>query len=259
MRIKPFYLIALDLDGTSLRYEPQLEMHPDIVDFLDSMRDKGVVWAMNSDRYTDTMADIARCLPTEKMPIALLSCQRFIHFLDGEGTYQPLHAWNNEQMKLHADLWRRLQPMFSQWQEIIYQQFNVIECVANDLVFACMVPPEQTSALREQMKNFIKEIPDAQVSGNHDWSFILHASFSKAQVLRKCAEVLGVPRERIIAIGDGINDITMLDGSVAAHVGCPSNASVEVQHAVRSAGGIIAQLPEWEGTLLILKQYLASL
>lgn len=259
MRMEPRYLVALDLDGTSVRYEPQLEMHPDIIGLLDRMRNKGVVWAMNSDRYTDTMADIARRLPTEQMPIALLSCQRFIHLLDGQGTYQPLHVWNNEQMRLHADLWRRLQPMFPQWQEIIHQQFSVIECVVNDLVFACMVPPDQTPMLREKMRDFIKDIPDAQVSGNHDWSFILHASFSKARVLKKCAEVLGIPRERIIAIGDGINDITMLDGTVAGYVGCPSNASAEVQHIVRSAGGIVAEAPEWQGTLLILQRYLASL
>ncbi len=49
---------------------------------------------MNSDRYTDTMADIASLLPAEQKPLALLSCQRFIHLRDGDDTYLPVEAWN---------------------------------------------------------------------------------------------------------------------------------------------------------------------
>ena len=49
---------------------------------------------MNSDRYTDTMADIASLLPEEQKPLALLSCQRFIHLRNGNDTYLPVEAWN---------------------------------------------------------------------------------------------------------------------------------------------------------------------
>ncbi|MCX8044313.1 MAG: Cof-type HAD-IIB family hydrolase [Desulfobacterota bacterium] len=255
---KPLYLVSLDLDGTSVRYEPRLEMHPDVVLFLEMLRNRGVVWVMNSDRYTDTMADIAGLLEIEQKPIALLSCQRFIHFMNGDGTYQPLHEWNNEQMRLHAQLWHIIQPRFPAWKAIIEREFTVLECVANDLVFACMAPPEQTPQLRQRLQKLIQDVPNAQVSGNHDWSFILHASFSKARVLQRCAALLGIPRERIIAIGDGINDISMLNGSVAQCVGCPSNASPEVIAAVKEAGGIVADAAEAEGTISVLRHYLKS-
>jgi len=253
------YLIALDLDGTSVRYEPQLEMDPDIIRFLDSVRHAGVVWVMNSDRYTDTMADIARRLSPEHMPEALLSCQRFIHILNGDGMYEPLHAWNNEQMRLHADLWHKLQPKFGEWQENILRDFTVLDCVVNDLVFAFMAPPEQTPQLRQRLQEYVKDFPDAQVSGNHDWSFILHAAFSKGRVLKRYAEHIGVPAERIIAVGDGVNDITMLDGSVTRLVGCPANASFEVIAAVKAAGGMVAEAEGPQGTLAILRKYLCNL
>ncbi len=46
---------------------------------------------------------------------------------------------------------------------------------------------------------------------------------------------------RLIAIGDGINDITMLNGGVTKCVGCPANAAPEVIQAVRKAGGIVSE------------------
>jgi len=256
MTQKSEYLIALDLDGTSVRYEPRLEMEPELMQYIASVRSQGIAWVMNSDRYTDTMVDIAKALSFDQMPAALLSCQRFIHILNGDQTYLPLHAWNKEQMLLHKELWDKLSPHFSAWQKKIKQQFTPLDCVVNDLVFACMAPPDQTPALRELIKSFIIPWPEAQVSGNHDWSFILHASFSKGKVLQKCAELLGVPRRNIIAIGDGVNDISMLDGSVSGLVGCPANASKEVVAAVKTAGGIVADAESAAGTLQILKYYL---
>lgn len=250
------YLISLDLDGTSVRYEPRLEMDPELMQYIASLRSKGTAWVMNSDRYTDTMVDIAQSLSFDQMPAALLSCQRFIHVLNGNQSYLPLHTWNKEQMLLHKELWDKISPHFKAWQKKIELQFTPLDCVANDIVFACMAPPDQTPALRELIRSFIHPWPDAQVAGNHDWSFILHASFSKGKVLKKCAELLGVPQQNIIAIGDGVNDITMLDGSITGLVGCPANASQEVAAAVKAVGGIVADEESAAGTLQILKYYL---
>jgi hydroxymethylpyrimidine pyrophosphatase-like HAD family hydrolase len=102
----------------------------------------------------------------------------------------------------------------------------------------------------------IKPWPNAQVSGNQEWTFILHSSFSKGNVLSKCANILGISCQNIIAIGDGINDISMLNGSITPMVGCPANASWEVIEVVTKAGGIVADSEAAEGTVQILKYYL---
>jgi len=252
-------LIALDLDGTSVTYFPRLAMDGALVQYLASVRDSGVAWVMNSDRYTDTMADIASVLPAEQKPLALLSCQRFIHLHDGNGTYLPVEAWNAGQTERHMELWKKIRPLFPQWRAQVESQFTLLENVVNDLVFAYRVSPEQTPALRKVMQHFIQEQPDAQISGNQEWTFILHASFSKAKVLKKCAELLSIPADRVIAIGDGINDITMLNGSVTKFVGCPANAAPEVIQAVRNAGGIVSDANEAAGALAVIRHFLENL
>ena len=111
------------------------------------------------------------------------------------------------------ELWKKIKPLFPQWRSEVESQFPILDCVVNDLVFAYRVSPDQTPALRKVMQQFIAGQPDAQISGNQEWTFILHASFSKAKVLKKCADLLSIPADHVIAIGDGINDITMLNGS----------------------------------------------
>jgi len=249
-------LVVLDLDGTSVRYEPRLEMEPGLMQYIASLRQDGVAWAMNSDRYTEAMIDIAAMLVPEQRPAAILSCQRFIHLLDGDEQYRPCSPWNNSQMLLHRDLWEKISPLFHQWQRLIDARFSVVDRVINDLVFAYMVPSDETPHLRRCIEELVSPWPDAQLSGNKEWTFILHEAFSKAGILKKCAELLGVNRQNIIAVGDGYNDITMLNGSVAAKVGCPADASSEVIDTVRRAGGFIAPGDNTAGTLQVLRHYL---
>ncbi|PYL60195.1 MAG: HAD family phosphatase, partial [Verrucomicrobia bacterium] len=68
-----------------------------------------------------------------------------------------------------------------------------------------------------------------------------HADYHKGAALGELARLLGVPREHIFASGDHHNDISMLDGRVAAMPSCPANAIPEVRNAVRNAGGYVAQ------------------
>ena len=249
-------LIALDLDGTSVSYTPHLAMDAELMCYLASVKDRGISWVMNSDRYTDTMKDLASYLPAQQKPSALLSCQRFIHLRHDDDGYLPAQEWNSEQITCHSQLWNKISKFFPHWRLAVEAQFEILEYVINDLVFAYRVTPDQTPALRRLMEQFIEEVPEAQVSGNKDWTFILHASFSKAKVLKKCAELLDVALHQVIAIGDGMNDMTMLNGDVTKLVGCPANASPEVVRVVRQAGGIVSQKHEAAGTLDIIQRFL---
>ncbi len=249
-------LVALDLDGTSVRYEPRLEMDPAVIEFIKSVRPDGVRWVMNSDRYTDTMVEIAEQLEPEERPVAILSCQRFIHTNSSGNRFMPCSEWNDEQLLIHKKLWDNISRYFGEWRRAVERDFTIINSAVNEQVFAYMVPSEETPALRQRMLEFISPWPDARVSGNQEWTFILHSSFSKARVLKKCAGLLGVDSLNIIAIGDGINDVSMLDGSAASMVGCPSNACCEVTDTVASAGGLIADSEAAAGTVQILNHYL---
>lgn len=247
-------LVALDFDGTSAVYEPQLAMHPGVMDVLAQLRDRGYDWVLNSDRYTDTLIEVALRLPAGLRPDAIMSTQRFIHTRNGGG-YEPLKKWNDSRMDLHRDLWEEIKPFFEEWQREIEADFTICDCVVNELVFAYMVPAEENEALRRRMQDYIRPWPRAQLSGNHEWSFILHSDFSKAALLEHYCTVRGIAMEKIIAVGDGFNDISMLDAGLTPQTGCPSDASPEVITAVRAGGGYVAGCSGPEGTIEVIRFY----
>ena len=83
--------------------------------------------------------------------------------------------------------------------------------------------------------------PQLDYQRNTVWLRFCHTDYHKGAALAELARLLEVPRENIFAAGDHHNDISMLDGKVAAMPSCPANAIPEVQEAVRNAGGYVAQ------------------
>jgi hydroxymethylpyrimidine pyrophosphatase-like HAD family hydrolase len=61
----------------------------------------------------------------------------------------------------------------------------------------------------------------------------------------------------VLAVGDQFNDLTMLDGRSALHVGCPRDAQPEVCTLVRRAGGVVASEPGPAGTVQVLRCFIA--
>ena len=250
------YSIVVDLDGTSLRYEPCMQVEPALLRLLDTLQQRGARWIMNSDRFIDDMLELCDGIDVDLRPAALLSSQRYVFVRDGNSWYRPHRAWNDRQEAVHSTLWRRIKARFPVWQHEIEQRFTPITSYINDFVFAYMFEPSQASQAHALLSTLVADVADVQVSGNHEWVFLLHRSFSKRRILLETMRLLGLSRERMIAIGDGFNDITMLDGSVTRMVGCPSNASADVKQAVRDAGGYIAAAAEAAGSIEVIRHYL---
>jgi len=74
--------------------------------------------------------------------------------------------------------------------------------------------------------------------------------------LAELARLLKIPRENIFAAGDHHNDLSMLDGKVAALPACPSNAIPEVKTAVEQASGYVARKDHGAGVHEALLHFL---
>ena len=82
-----------------------------------------------------------------------------------------------------------------------------------------------------------------------------HADYHKGAALAELARLIEVPRDNIFAAGDHHNDISMLDGKVAAMPSCPANAIDEVKDAVRNAGGYVAKNEHGAGVYEALRHF----
>ena len=82
--------------------------------------------------------------------------------------------------------------------------------------------------------------------------------FTKGLAVSELARHLGINRDAILAIGNGHNDISMLDGGIAGLTGCPANSEPEVIEAVHRAGGHIAAGNSLAGVIEIMDAHMTD-
>ena len=84
---------------------------------------------------------------------------------------------------------------------------------------------------------------------------ITHRDFHKGSTLSYLANKLSIPKENVFAIGDGENDLGMLDSRYAGMIACPANASSCVKNQVCKHNGYVSNSALVAGTLEALEFY----
>ncbi len=79
---------------------------------------------------------------------------------------------------------------------------------------------------------------------------------TKGTAVAELARHLGLTRENVLAIGNGQNDLSMLDGAYAAMTGCPANSTYDVMECVHRSRGHIASQKSLSGVLEIIDAHL---
>jgi hydroxymethylpyrimidine pyrophosphatase-like HAD family hydrolase len=69
---------------------------------------------------------------------------------------------------------------------------------------------------------------------------------------------LGIPAERVMAIGDSINDLDMLNGEHGFFPVAVANAEPEIKEAVKKAGGMVTEKPASDGVAEAIEWALKS-
>ncbi len=104
------------------------------------------------------------------------------------------------------------------WSRLYHQRTgSVIEPVGSLTRFRGQSPtklilidtPETTDKLREMFRERFGERLHI-LKSNDEYLEFMHPGADKARTLRRLAYQMGVPRERVLAIGDGNNDIPMM-------------------------------------------------
>lgn len=252
----PIGLIALDFDGTCSNYNPVPHIDNTVSSQLQQGRRQGTGWVLNSDRTFKDLLSIVEQLPKKNWPRAILSQQREIHFLSSRGYFYPHKEWNDQKVEFHNKLWECIQPYFDEWSSTIQRLFEIRMKFINEGHFSFMVHPEKVELLGAVLAEFIEDWPDAVISGNHEWRFITHRTFSKGVLLSEASNCLRVPASRILAIGDSVNDMSMFDPKVAMRVGCPANSCQKVREHVSNCSGVVAQQKNAKGTSYLINYFM---
>jgi hypothetical protein len=105
--------------------------------------------------------------------------------------------------------------------------------------------------IREEVKPY-KYLQVFQFPGEVD---VRTVPFTKGLAVTELARHLGIGPSRILAIGDGHNDISMMEMNASCRTACPGNAAPEVMEVVHRTGGHIASERSLSGVMEILAAY----
>ena len=101
-------------------------------------------------------------------------------------------------------------------------------------------------------------MPNLTVVRNDVYARFSHQDFNKGSALGEIARRLKIQSGEVLAVGDHLNDLPMLNRQYAAFLAAPANAIPVVKEAVRRGGGYISPRPHGHGVADAIKYYLAA-
>ncbi|MFN3422963.1 MAG: HAD family hydrolase, partial [Armatimonadota bacterium] len=106
---------------------------------------------------------------------------------------------------------------------------------------------EKAKEAEKLLKRLAASYPELTVNRNFVFVGFIPANGTKGKAVRFLAEVLNIPTERVMTIGDSVNDLDMLNGEYGFFPVAVANAEPEIKDVVLRAGGIVTTQPASDG------------
>jgi len=258
-------VIALDFDGTLL--EPGEVIAPETTAAIDRGRAAGLRFATASGRPHPSQVDILSkngLGPATGRFEALLVDERQLWLLHG-GDWHRLESW--------------YQPLQQRWEELAPVAMErlaafVAKLPERGLALDAGVPEElvlvrgmvgiraadaaQAPTVSALLAEEFADLDDLVVSHNFRWVQVLMRAAGKGNTLAALAGHWGLAPDSVLAVGDHLNHVTMLDGSAGLSAACVGNAVPEIVELVTQTGGYCATGETGAGVREVIEQVLAN-
>ena len=250
-------LLSTDFDGTLVSHLGEPALDRQCMELIRALQDAGAIWAINTGRSVDLLESGLANFDFQIRPDFILTTERDVFRPGGNGDkWEPFGDWNDRCAREHAELFFSAQPILAEVIDFVTKETKARLIYDSDRLEGLAAENE------EEMENIAKFIerarawnPKFDYQRNGIYLRFCHADYHKGAALAELARLIEVRRDNIFAAGDHHNDISMLDGEVAAMPACPANAIPPVQRAVRNAGGYVAQQEHGAGVHEALRYF----
>jgi HAD superfamily hydrolase (TIGR01484 family) len=250
-------LLSTDFDGTLVSHlgEPALDRH--CMELIRELQVAGATWAINTGRSVNLLESGLTNFEFQITPDFILTTERDVFRPGGNGDkWEPFGDWNDRCARDHAELFSSAQPVLAEVIDYVSQETKARLIYDSDRLEGLAAENEEEV---ERIAKFIEQAraghPKFDYQRNGIYLRFCHTDYHKGAALAELARLIEVPRDNIFAAGDHHNDISMLNGKVAAMSSCPANAIPDVQNAVRNAGGYVAQQQHGAGVCEALRYF----
>src|SRR5204863_2495334 len=236
-------LLSLDFDGTMVSRVSEPVLDRDCLELIRELQKAGAIWAINTGRSVDLLESGLTDFEFPIRPDFILTTEREVFRPGTNGKkWEPYGDWNERCARDHAELFSSAQSVLTEVVDFVTQQTKAqLLYHSEGLEGLRAESAEEMDRIVEFIEGAGAKEPKFNYQRNTIYLRFCHADYHKGAALAELARLIDIPRENIFAAGDHHNDISMLNGQVAAMPACPANAIEEVKAAVREAGGYVAK------------------
>jgi len=255
----PIRLIATDLDGTLDCNGCAITRYQDFSDRLDTYRQRfGAEWVVCTGRSLHSFESALKPFRTLGIAPKYVIVQHAYIYRRGRGGYWPHLFWN---AAIRFQVWSSalyLRGALSEWHRMVRGMTEHVTTVFHRRNRLCL--RFRTEAAAEAAADLLRK-KAAVFKHLRVFHYLLEVDvrtvpYTKGMALNELAARLGIRNAEILAIGNGHNDISMLDGEAAGATGCPVNAEVDVMDTVHRSGGHVAEERGLDGVIEVLDAWL---
>jgi len=243
----PIQLISTDFDGT-LHAEFENPPVPLILQaMIGDLQARGAKWVINTGRdLSSLMETLARAHLSIK-PDFLVTVEREIYVHEGH-RYTGLAEWNDGCSQAHEELFARARKDMPDLMAWVDERFSAT-LYADAYSPFCLVAENNadTDVIQKHLEEYCQGVPGLTVVRNDVYARFSHAAYNKGSALAEITRRLGLTRKVVLAAGDHLNDLPMLQSEHARWLVAPANAVPEVKEAVLRQQGYVSHQPHGHG------------
>ena len=242
-------LLSTDFDGT-LHSDYELPAVPSALqERICELQAAGVTWCINTGRdLTGLMEGLARARLSVH-PDYLVTVEREIYIHENQ-EYVPHSEWNDRCAAEQEELFERVRPVLPKLIASLNEQFDA-DIYEDAYSPFCLIASdnEECDAIQTQTEEFLTDWEDLAFVRNDIYARLSHTAYNKGSALDEVARIINVDRTQILAAGDHLNDLPMLDPARARWLITQHNAVWQVKEHIEKHGGFVSKLPCGNGLL----------
>lgn len=253
----PELLFSFDFDGTL--HHPACEPTVPTALFDELLRihqTRHLAWGINTGRSFGFLMEGLREATFPFTPHWIVAREFEIYLPNHFGRWLPHRRWNQTCHRDIHRLFRRCRSLFCKIRSDLRRHTGAV-WMAEDGEPAGIISRtvEEMDWIVEHLTPIVAEVPNLSWQRNTIYLRFSHQHYHKGSSMAEVGRLLNVPRHARLAVGDGHNDLEMLDPNHCGMAACPANAVPEVRHKVREMAGYLTRASYGMGTVEALRHF----
>lgn len=251
-------LIATDYDDTLVGRDNSMVLVSAFKNELsDLKKEQGTKWAIVTGRRFRDMTTALKMFSNRGLhPDYLIVSEGYIYVRRKFGFF-PMLSWNLSMWRQKRDIKKRLRHLIVEWKRELVEKWPTAmdKSLGRTHVWYVFKSEDECQAADEFLAEKIQEYPELILFSRQNELYIGITFCCKGVALNEVGFQFGYSLNNILAVGDGPNDVSMLNGSSARMNACVGNACERLKTAVQEADGYIAEEKCVLGVVESIKHY----